>query len=159
MSRDKALDILITQYGHLENPNFIAVENGELKITDQQAVAKLDHADLFGINVADFNFSRKQTQEINNKGGLRAYVQRGGTLPSFDLIRAYQNALKTFCENRELSSRNNEATARGKPVIVFSNKDTRQIVIFDAATKEFISAYRIDRDRFDQYQITFRIQE
>ena len=64
-------------------------------------------------------------------------------LPSLDLIRAYQNAIKTFCEDRNLSVRNDQSTFRGKPAITFFNQKTRQIVIFDRETKTFITAYKL----------------
>jgi len=68
-----------------------------------------------------------------------AYIRKGKKLPSLDLIRDYQNAMKNFCEDRNRSDRNDTSTFEGKPSITFFNKETRQAVIFDRETKIFIT--------------------
>lgn len=85
---------------------------------------KIEHAVFFGIKPEAYDFSQDQAKEINAKGGIVAYVQKGKVLPRLDLIRAYQNAIKDFCENRSLSERNDESTFRGEPSITFSNEET-----------------------------------
>mgnify|MGYP006971445319 CR=1 FL=1 len=59
-----------------------------------------------------------------------AYIRKGKTLPNLDLIRAYQNAIKNFCEDRTQSNRNDKSTFRGEPFITFFNKETKQGAIF-----------------------------
>jgi hypothetical protein len=108
LSHDDAIAILEARYGS----NFIVVSNGEFKIQEWQAVKKLEHAVCFGINPADYSFSQDQAKEINAKGGIVDYVRKGNKLPSLDLIRAYQNAIKNFCEDRNQSDRNDESIFR-----------------------------------------------
>jgi len=137
---DDALAILEYRYGS----NFIAVENGEFKIQDWQALKKLEHAICFGIQPEDYGFSQDQAKEINAPGGIIAYVRKGKKLPSLDLIRAYQNAIKSFCETKNQSiKRNDESFFRGEPSITFFNKETRQVVIFNRETKIFRTAYKL----------------
>lgn len=83
--------------------------------------------------------SQEQLREINAKNGIVAYIRKGNKLPSMDLIRSYQNAMKTFCEDPNLSVRNEESTFK----ITFFNQKTRQVVIFDRETKIFITAYKL----------------
>jgi Colicin D len=83
-----------------------------------------------------------------------AYVRKGKKLPSLDLIRAYQNAIKNFCENRNQSVRNDESTFRGEPSITFFNQETRQVVIFDKETKIFITAYKLAERSVNKYLTT-----
>ena len=159
LSVDDALAILKARYGPIDNPNFIAVENGEFKIPEQQAVKKIEHAVCFGINPAAYDFTQDQAKEINAKGGIVAYLRKGKKLPSLDLIRAYQNAIKNFCEDRNQSDRNDESTFRGEPSITFFNKETRQVVIFDRETKIFLTAYKISPDQLIRYLKTDKIGE
>ena len=151
LSVDDARAILKARYGPIDNPNFIAVENGEFKIPEQQAVKKIEHTVCFGINPAAYDFSQDQAKEINAKGGIVAYLRKGKKLPSLDLIRAYQNAIKNFCEDRNQSDRNDESTFRWEPSITFFNKETRQAVIFDRETKIFITAYKIAERSVNEY--------
>jgi hypothetical protein len=147
ISADYAIAILESKYGS----NFIAVKNGEFKIQEWQAAKKLEHADCFGIKLEDFDFSQDQAKEINAKGGIVAYVRKGKTLPSLDLIRAYQNAIKKFCEDRNQSARNDESTFRGEPSITFYNAKTRQAVIYNRETNIFITAYKLAERSVDEY--------
>jgi len=159
LSVDDVIAILKARYGPIDNPNFIAVENGEFKIPEQQAVKKIEHAVCFGINPADYDFSQEQAKQINAKGGIVAYVRKNNKLPSLDLIRAYQNAIKNFCEDRNQSDRNDESTFRGEPSITFFNQETRQVVIFNRETKIFITAYKISPDQLIRYLKTGEIGE
>ena len=151
LSYDDAIAVLESRYGPIDALNFITVENGEFKIQEEQAAKKLEHAVCFAINPADYDFSQDQAKEINVKGGIVAYVRKGKTLPNLDLIRAYQNAIKNFCEDRTQSDRNNKSTFRGDPSITFFNEKSRQAVIFNRETKVFITAYKISDDQRDRY--------
>ena len=159
LSYDDAIAVLQSRYGPIDAPNFITVENGEFKIQEQQAAKKLKHAVCFGINTADYDFSQDQVREINAKGGIVAYVRKGKTLPNLDLIRAYQNAIKNFCEDRTQSDRDDKSTFRGKPSITFFNQKTRQVAIFYRETKIFITAYKLSETQYIRYQQTNRIGE
>ena len=113
---------------------------------------KIEHAVCFGLKPEDFGFSQEQAIQINSpKGGIRAYVQQGKPLPSLDFIRAYQNAIKSFCEDRTRSVRNDKSTFRGQPSITFFNEQTRQVVIFDQETKIFITAYKLAERSVESY--------
>lgn len=139
LSHDDAMAILEENYGS----NFIVVSNGEFKIQEWQAAKKIEHAVCFGINVEEYGFSQDQAKEINVKGGIVDYVRKGNKLPSLDLVRAYQNAIKNFCEDRNQSDRNDESIFRGEPSITFFNEETQQIVIFKREPKIFITAYKL----------------
>ena len=153
LSPDEALAILKAKY----DSNFITVENGEFKIQDWQAAKKIEHAVCFGLNPEDFGFSQDQARQINAKGGIRFYVQQGKKLPSLDFIRAYQTAIKNFCEDPTRSVRNDESTFRDQPCITFFNQQTRQIIIFDRETKIFITAYKLAERSVDEYVRTGQI--
>lgn len=139
LSDEDALSILEARYGS----TFLNVENGEFKIQEWQAAKKIEHAVCFGLKPENFGFSQDQAKQINLKGGIVVYVRKGNKLPSLDFIRAYQNAIKNFCEDRNKSVRNDESSFQGKPCIAFFNKETQQIVIFDKETKIFITAYKL----------------
>jgi hypothetical protein len=83
-----------------------------------------------------------------------SYVRKGNRLPSLDLIRAYQNAIKNFCEDRNQSDRNDKSTFRGEPSITFFNKKTRQVAVFNRETKIFITAYKLAERSVDEYLTT-----
>jgi len=157
ISYDDAIAILKSRYGPIDALNFITVENGELKIQEQQAAKKIEHAVCFKINPEDYDFSQDQAKEINAKGGIVAYLRKGKKLPSLDLIRAYQNAIKNFCEDRNQSDRNDKSTFQGEPSITFFNEETRQVVIFDRETKIFITAYKLAERSVDEYLTTGNI--
>ena len=137
--------------------SFLTVENGEFKIQEWQAAKKIEHAVCFGIKPEDFGFSQDQAKQINAKGGIVAYVRKGNKLPSLNLIRAYQNAIKNFCEDPNQSVRNDKSTFRGEPSITFFNQETRQVVIFDRETKIFITAYKLAERSVDEYLTTGNI--
>lgn len=158
LSSDDAIAILKARYGTLDNPNFVDIQNGEFKITEQQAAKKIEHAVCFKLNPQDFDFSQEQARQINKDGGIVAYIREGKKLPSLDFIRTYQNTLKNFCENQSNSVRRNDAsTFRGEPSITFSNLATRQVVIFSREKKTFISAYKLSELSMSKYLETDNI--
>ena len=75
------------------------------------------------------------------------------------MIRAYQNAIKNFCEDRTQSDRNDKSTFQGEFSITFFNQKTRQVAIFDRETKIFITAYKLSLDQSDRYLKTDEIGE
>lgn len=159
LSYDDAIAVLESRYGPIDALNFITVENGEFKIQEEQAAKKIEHAVCFGINPADYGFSEDQAKEINVKGGIVAYIQKGKTLPNLDLIRAYQNAIKNFCEDRTQSDRNDKSTFRGDFSITFFNQETGQVAIFNRETKIFITAYKLSLNQGNRYLKTNEIGE
>ena len=154
LSYDDAIAVLKSRYGPIYALNFITVENGEFKIQEQQAAKKIEHAVCFGLKPEDFGFSQDQAKQINDQGGIVTYLQKGNKLPSLDFTRAYQNAIKNFCEDKNQSDRNDKSTFRGKPSITFFNQETRQVVIFDRETKIFITAYKLAERSVDDYLTT-----
>ena len=96
-------------------------------------------------------------RQINAKAGIVAYVRKGNKLPSLDLIRAYQNAVKNFCENSNQSVKNDKSTFRGEPSITFFNQETRQVVIFNQEKKIFITAYKLAKRSVNEYLTTGNI--
>ena len=92
LSRSEAIAILDAKYCS----NFIAIENSELKIDDWKATKKIEHATCFGINPESFGFSQDLANKINAKSGIVRYLEQGNDLPSLDLNRAFQNAIKNF---------------------------------------------------------------
>ena len=115
---------------------------------------KIEHAVCFKIKPEDYGFSQDQAKEINARGGIVAYLPKGNKLPSLNLIRAYQNAVKNFCEDRTQSVRNDKSIFVGKPSITFFNKKTRQVVIFNRETKIFITAYKLAERSVEEYLAT-----
>jgi len=154
LSKDDARAILKARYGS----NFIPVENDEFKIQKWQATKKIEHALFFEIKPEDYDFSQDQANEIN-KDGIVDYVRKGKTLPSLDLTRAYQNAIKNFREDRNQSDRNDKSTFRGESSITFCNQETRQVVIFNQETKIFRTAYKISPNQLIPYLETGEIGE
>lgn len=59
------------------------------------------------------------------------YVRRGNKLPRLDFIRAYQIAIKKFCEDTNQSARNDKSTFQGEPSITFFNEKIRQVEVFN----------------------------
>ena len=86
-------------------------------------------------------------------------MRKGQKLPNLDFIRAYQNAIKKFCEDSTQSTRNDKSTFRGEPSIIFFNEETRQVVVFNRETKIFITAYKLSTDQRDRYSKTYEIGE
>lgn len=148
ISHHDALAILQKEYGS----NSITVEKGNLKIQDWQAAKKIEHAVCFGINPSDYDISQKQLREINKKGGIVAYVQKGKELPSRDLIKAYQYSIKSFCEDPNSSVKNDQSTFQGEPSITFFDKKTKKVVIFNRKENTFISAYKINKHQAEEYE-------
>lgn len=153
LSYDEAIGILNSKYGS----NFVVVNNGEFKIQDWQAAKKIKHAASFGINLESYGFSQQQTNEIDKKRGIISYVRKGSRLPSLDLIRDFQTAIKDFCEDQDQVEVNYESTFRGQPSITFLNRKTGQIVVFKRATKTFLTGYKLSETNVDKYLETGKL--
>jgi hypothetical protein len=153
MNYDDAYELIKSKY-----PGSIQITD-DLRITDWQACKHIYHGIGVGVNPEDYSITQKELMKISGPGGLIAYVQKGGKLPTIEHIRAYQNAIKTFCEDQNLSVRNNQSTFRGESSITFFNKTTQQVGIFNRETKIFITAYKIAERSVNNYLETGNIGE
>lgn len=107
------------------------LESKELEIWEEKCILSQENMQFFfWINISDYGFSQNQDGKTNQ-------------LP----IRAYQDAIKNFCENRNLSVRNDESTFWGR----FFNKKIRQ------ERKIFKTAYQIFGDQDIRYIETAKI--
>lgn len=147
LSSEAAEDILVNMYGS----RAINVFNGEFQIGDWQTAKKIAHAGCFGIKLEDYGFSQNQAEKIRLEGGLVSYVRKGNALPNLDLIRAFQNAVKDFCEDTDRSEKNEEGIYQSKPAIIFFNRETNQIAVFNKKKKTFITAYKLGENNADTY--------
>jgi hypothetical protein len=89
-----------------------------------------------------------------------AYLRKGKKLPSLDLIRAYQNAIKIFVKIEINLIEMMKALFEGNLRLRFSikfNQETRQVVIFDRETKIFLTAYKLAERSVDKYLTTGNI--
>lgn len=145
LSHSEALAYLENTYGSKS----ITVD-GNLKISDWQAAKKIYHGGCFGIKPEDYGAKQSDLHRLNQIG-IVDYVKEGGRLPSHEHIRAYQNALKDFCEG-STSSKNKKSTFQGSPSITFYDKTTRQVAIYNPDTGDFISGYKISKPRSQDYQ-------
>jgi len=84
-------------------------------------------------------------------------VRKGQKLPNLDFIRAYQTAIKKFCEDPTQSTRNDQSTFRGEPAITFFNRETNQVAVFNRQTKIFITAYKLTERSGDECLTTGNI--
>ena len=88
----------------------------------------------------------------NTDGGLIPYVQKGGKLPPIEFIRDGQQKIYDFChlENTEI---NRDVTHYGKntgetPCIMFFNRETRQIALFNKTSGDLITAEKFRQNYF-----------
>ena len=88
----------------------------------------------------------------NTEGGLIPYVQKGGKLPPIELIRDCQQKIYDFChlKNTEI---NWDVTHYGKntgetPCIMFFNRETRQIALFNKTSGDLITAEKFRQNYF-----------
>jgi len=145
MSHADALALLENKYGS----NHITVE-GDLKISEWQATKKICHGVCFGIKPEDYGAKQSDLHRLN-KIGIGRYVREGGRLPTAEHTRAYQNALKYFCE-ASTNLKNEDSTFLGSPSITIFNEDTNQVAIFKPDGDDLISAYKLSPNNADTYQ-------
>ena len=144
MSHADALSLLENKYGS----NHITFE-GDLKISEWQATKKICHGVCFGIKPEDYGAKQSDLHRLN-KIGIARYVREGGRLPTAEHTRAYQDALKDFCE-ASTNLKNKDSTFRGSPSTTFFNEDTYQVAIFEP-NGDLISAYKLSPNNADTYQ-------
>lgn len=129
----------------------------DCKITDWQGAKKAYHFQKgFGIDLGKYqNISKEDLVNLQNTdGGLIPYVQKGGKLPSIELIKDCQQKIYDFChlENTEI---NRDVTHYGKntgerPCIMFFNRETRQIALFNKTSGDLITAEKFRQNYFNK---------
>ena len=90
----------------------------------------------------------------NTDGGLIPYVQKGGKLPPIEFIKDFQQKIHDFChlENTEMI-RNITHYAKNTgetPSIMFFNRKTRQIVLFNQTSGDLITAEKFRQNYFNK---------
>ena len=127
----------------------------DCKITDWQGAKKAYHFQKgFGIDLGKYeNISKEDLVSLQNTdGGLIPYVQKGGKLTPIELIRDCQQKIDDFChlENTEVIK---DAKHYGKntgetPCIMFFNRETRQIALFNKTSGDLITAEKFRQNYF-----------
>ena len=151
MSYDEAIKLLQETYsGSMQITE-------DCKITDWQGAKKAYHFQKgFGIDLGKYeNISKENLVTLQNTdGGLIPYVQKGGKLPPIELIKDSQQKIYDFCrlENTEI---NRDATHYGSntgetPCIMFFNRETRQIVLFNQTSGDLITAEKFREIYFNK---------
>lgn len=129
----------------------------DCKITDWQCLKKSYHFQKgFGIDLGKYqNINKEDLVTLQNtEGGLIPYVQKGGKLPPIEFIKDSQQKIYDFChlENTEINS---NAIHYGKetgktPCIMFFNRETRQIALFNKTSGDLITAEKFRQNYFNK---------
>ena len=107
------------------------------RMTNRQAASHLYHATSFGIDPTEYGITQEELMKIAKEGGLREYAQRGNPLPSPELVKAYQQAVKHVCQDPETEMKEGIQffDKNGiKDVTTFQND--RIIIIFHQSTDD-----------------------
>jgi len=82
------------------------------------------------------------------------YILKGGKLPPIEFVKDFQQKIHDFChlENTEMIR---DAKHYGKntgetPCIIFFNRQTRQIVLFNQTSGDLITAEKFRKNYFDK---------
>ena len=100
--------------------------------------------------------TKEQLRKIETVG-LPKYVRLGNPLPSVELIKDYQAAVKGFCENSEklpsgtYSSRGDQKVHKSS---FYYNDETRKIVAFNMETQDLITASTYNPKDFAMFRVT-----
>jgi hypothetical protein len=163
LAHQRASDLKMSE--NLENAKFIYTQPEAVKIIRQfvpaplqvgidnyqisgfQAIKKIKHSKGMGSNLQDFGITQEELNYIDRTGGIVKYIQRGGKLPSVDLVREYQeNTAKFCCLPDTLQKPISLYQDEDLPGHLFYNNNTRVCAIFDATTGEFIMAEKFRRN-------------
>ena len=149
MTNREALELIAETY-----PGQMEVTANE-RITDWQAAKKAYHFQKgFDVDLGKYpTISKEDLVSLQNtEGGLVTYIQKGGKLPPIELIRDCQQKIYDFChlENTEI---NRNVTHYGKnsgetPCIMFFNRETRQITLFNKTSGDLITAEKFRQNYF-----------
>ena len=148
MDYDEAFNLIKETY-----PGFMQITD-QCKVTEWQGAKKSYHFQKgFGIDLDKYPGITKEDLVTLQKteGGLIAYVQKGGRLPPIEFIRDCQQKIYDFChlENTKVIQ---DAKHYGKktgetPCIMFYNRETRQIALFNKTSGDLITAEKF-RDNY-----------
>lgn len=134
MTKREALELIAKTY-----PGQMEVTDNE-RITDWQAAKHLYHAKGVGVDPEMYGITQKKLMEIGKPGGLTEYVRLGNTLPSIEHVKAYQEALKTICQNSPKRTDSKYYYKHGvTPATVYYDEDNRLIVSFNQTTGDLIT--------------------
>lgn len=117
----------------------------DFKIVDWQALKHIYYATGVGVNPEDYSINQKELNQMRERGGLIAYVQRGHKLPSLEHLQTYQKALKDICENPSTLRRDNSKYYYKHgvtPATIFYNKEGRYIIAFNQSNGDLITGYK-----------------
>ena len=126
------------------------------RITDWQGGKKAYHFQGFGIDPDKYqNISKEDLVSLQKTtGGLIPYVQKGGKLPPIEFIRDGQQKIYDFC-HLESTEINRSAKHYGKntgetPCIMFFNRKTEQIALFNKTSGDLITAEKFRPPYFNK---------
>ena len=151
MDRDTALKLIAETY-----PSFLQITE-DCRISDWQVAKKAYHGQKgFDMDISKYdNISKEDLIALQNtKGGLPVYVQKGGRLPPIEFIHDLQQKLYNFC-HLETTEVNTNAKHYGSntgetPCIMFYNRETRQIAIFNKTSGDLITAEKYRKNYFNK---------
>jgi hypothetical protein len=129
----------------------------DCKITDWQGAKKAYHFQKgFDIDLGKYqNISKEDLLTLQKTdGGLIPYVQKGGKLPPIELIKDCQQKIYDFC-HLEKTEINRTARHYGRNTgetlcIMFFNRETRQIALFNKTSGDLITAEKFRQGYFDK---------
>ena len=150
MSKEAALDLIIKEYGTLENPDLDYIdERIGLTATRQQLAAKIYHAPSYKVYPPLYGTTKDQML-ATDEYGLTRYIENGGVFPSPDLIDAYHQHVKVFYA-RNKKTINFNACYRGSPAIVVHNSLTGECLIFKHDTKRLWTPTQLKPKQMRRY--------
>lgn len=136
---------------------------GSIRITEEcsmsawQCAKKAYHFQK-GFNIDLNNYENISKEDLvtlqKTDGGLIPYVQKGGKLPPIELIKDCQQKIYEFChlDNTEI---NRNVKHYGKNTgetscIMFFNRETRQIALFNKTSGDLITAEKFRQGYFNK---------
>ena len=116
-----------------------------------------------GVDPSKYGFTQQELLKIRGeagykKGGLIAYAQRGYRLPPIEMVRAYQQRLKTCCDKAPIKRTNVPYYDKHGvwPSTVFATPKTEDssasIIAFNESTGDFITGDKQKRGSFDRFK-------
>jgi len=151
MSYDEAYNLIKETY-----PDSMQI-TGDCRFSDWQGAKKAYHGQKgFGIDLDKYvNFSKEDLVTLQNTdGGLIPYVQKGGKLPPIEFVKDFQQKIHDFChlENTEMirDVRHYGKNTGETPCIMFFNRQTRQIVLFNQTSEDLITAEKFRQNYFNK---------
>jgi hypothetical protein len=150
MDYDQALNLIKETY---TNSRQITAD---CEFSDWQAAKKAYHGQKgFGIDLGKYeNFSKEDLVALQNtEGGFIPYIQKGGKLPPIEFVQDFQQKVDDFCnlETTEIIPNAKHYGNTGETsCTMFFNRETRQIVIFNNTSGDFITAEKFRAKYFNK---------